>query len=154
MYVSIGGVMVVYMQHPRVQVLTVKVVDHLNEFFCICHYVTYCSGLVCSEGFTSILGIFAISRLRCAICGSFQLQSCTLDTISIQPTTKPSWGNPPITQHNLEIVHIPKLRRAAQSYRYGSLYYKPMTYYKPTPLFRADVRKIAHGLIIRTIRYI
>ncbi len=28
-----------------------------------------------------------------------------------------------------------------------------MMYYKPTPLFRADVRKIAHGLIIRTIRY-
>ncbi len=26
-------------------------------------------------------------------------------------------------------------------------------YYKPTPLFRADVREIAHGLIIRTIRY-
>ncbi len=37
-------------------------------------------------------------------------------------------------------------------YRYGNLHYKPMVYYKPTPLFRADVRKIAHGLIIRTIR--
>ncbi len=29
-----------------------------------------------------------------------------------------------------------------------------MMYYKPTPLFRADVREIAHGLIIRTIWYI
>ncbi len=29
-----------------------------------------------------------------------------------------------------------------------------MIHYKPTPLFRADVRKIAHGLIIRTIRYV
>ncbi len=28
-----------------------------------------------------------------------------------------------------------------------------MMCYKPTPLFRADVRKIALGLIIRTIRY-
>ncbi len=28
-----------------------------------------------------------------------------------------------------------------------------MMYYKPTPLFRADVREIAHELIIRTIRY-
>ncbi len=36
---------------------------------------------------------------------------------------------------------------------YGNLHYKAMMYYKPTPLFRADVRKIAHGLIIRTIRY-
>ncbi len=35
-----------------------------------------------------------------------------------------------------------------------STYYKPLMYYKPTPsLFRADVRKIAHGLIIRTLRY-
>ncbi len=31
-----------------------------------------------------------------------------------------------------------------------------MMYYKPTPMFRADVREITHGLIIRTIyiRYI
>ncbi len=29
-----------------------------------------------------------------------------------------------------------------------------MMYYKPTPLFRADVREIAHGLIIRTILYL
>ncbi len=29
-----------------------------------------------------------------------------------------------------------------------------MMYYKPTPLFRADVREITHGLIIRTIRYL
>ncbi len=36
---------------------------------------------------------------------------------------------------------------------YGNLHYKSMMYYKPTPLFRADVREIAHGLIIRTIRY-
>ncbi len=28
-----------------------------------------------------------------------------------------------------------------------------MMYYKPTPLFTADVRKIAHGLIMLTIRY-
>ncbi len=34
----------------------------------------------------------------------------------------------------------------------GNLHYKPMLYYKPTPLSRADVREIAHGLIIRTIR--
>ncbi len=27
------------------------------------------------------------------------------------------------------------------------------TYYKPTPLFRVDVREIAHGLILSTIRY-
>ncbi len=33
------------------------------------------------------------------------------------------------------------------------VYTKFMTYYKPTPLFRADVGAIAHGLIIRTIRY-
>ncbi len=31
--------------------------------------------------------------------------------------------------------------------------YKLSKYYKPTPLFRADVREIAHGLIIRTILY-
>ncbi len=31
----------------------------------------------------------------------------------------------------------------------GNLHYKPMMYYKPT-LFKADVRVIAHGLIIRT----
>ncbi len=35
---------------------------------------------------------------------------------------------------------------------YGIFIYKLSTYYKPT-LFRADVREIAHGLIIRTIRY-
>ncbi len=37
---------------------------------------------------------------------------------------------------------------------YGNSHYKSMMYYKPTPLFRADVREIAHGLIIRIIRYI
>ncbi len=36
---------------------------------------------------------------------------------------------------------------------YGNSHYKSMMYYKPIPLFRADVREIAHGLIIRTIRY-
>ncbi len=34
----------------------------------------------------------------------------------------------------------------------NSYNYKLSTYYKPT-LFRVDGRKIAHGLIIRTIRY-
>ncbi len=33
------------------------------------------------------------------------------------------------------------------------LVYKHLVYYKPIPLFRADVCEIAHGLIIRTIRY-
>ncbi len=28
-----------------------------------------------------------------------------------------------------------------------------MMYYKPTPLFRADVWEIAHGVIIHTIQY-
>ncbi len=36
---------------------------------------------------------------------------------------------------------------------YGVFVYKLSMYYKPT-LFRADVREIAHGLIIRSIRHI
>ncbi len=38
----------------------------------------------------------------------------------------------------------------------GLIYYintHERKYYKPTPLFGADAREIAHGLIIRTIRY-
>ncbi len=39
------------------------------------------------------------------------------------------------------------------AYICGIFVYKPLMYYKPT-LFRADVREIAHGLIIHTIRYL
>ncbi len=37
--------------------------------------------------------------------------------------------------------------------KFPAIRYKLSTYYKPTPLFRADVRKIAHGLIVCTIWY-
>ncbi len=50
------------------------------------------------------------------------------------------------------LLHSLRLLISSWMLIYSKFVYKLSTYYKPT-LFRADVRKIAHGLVILTIRY-
>ncbi len=59
----------------------------------------------------------------------------------------------PMMYYKLTPLFRSKLLYRYRTLVYGNSHYKFMMYYKPTPLFRADVREIAHGLIIRTIQY-
>ncbi len=51
-------------------------------------------------------------------------------------------------------AHSAYMRISSIGIRCSRFVCKPSTYYKPTPLVRADIKEIAHGLIIRTIWYL
>ncbi len=88
--------------------------------------------------------------------GTKQILSRITDRFIWPGVTKDVNSVPYSTYYNPMMYYKPTpLFSSKFLHRYRTLIYvyKPSTHFKPTPLFRADVWAIAHGLIIRSIRY-